>query len=156
MNTQKLSEMDFALDEGRFFAKSTRWPPSDPKSTIDTTEVFAMRDDVVGNYQVGGRVWVEDYFFSVIFDVPLDAQSAEYDVGPQGITARYNVLHDNGEHELYRAISGTIQLVVDPAYTQFSAKEFRFVGRWGSTETAEIYLGNFSILKLAKKSVSNR
>ncbi|RON37501.1 hypothetical protein [Pseudomonas brassicacearum] len=129
---------------GSLSAKTMRWPPSDPRNTIDTHDVF-FRDLMPDYYDVGGRVEDGDYFTSVIFEIPKNIQSGEHDVGQGGIDARYNILLGE-EQELYRAVSGKIKLSVKSEGIHFEAEDFHFVGRIGSAgRTVELILGKFSI-----------
>ncbi|EUB72146.1 hypothetical protein PMI27_004068 [Pseudomonas sp. GM41(2012)] len=129
---------------GSLSAKTTRWPTSDPRNTIDTHDVF-FRDYMPDYYDVGGRVEGDDYFTSVIFEIPKNVQSGEHDVGQGGIDARYYVLVGE-EEESYRAVSGKIKLSVKSEGIHFEAEDFHFVGRRGSAgKTVELILGKFSI-----------
>ncbi|MGX0888565.1 hypothetical protein AB7M22_000573 [Pseudomonas sp. ADAK2 TE3594] len=130
---------------GSLFAKTTRWETSNPRNTINTQEVF-FRDIMPDYYDVGGRVNEDNYFTSVIFEIPKNIQSGEHNVGQGGIGARYNVVVGE-EQELYGAVSGKIKLTVNSEGTHFEAEDFHFVARIGSAgKTAELFLGKFNIL----------
>ncbi|MGE8482733.1 hypothetical protein [Pseudomonas sp.] len=127
---------------GSLSAKTTRWPATDPRSTIATSDVF-VGDTGSDFYDVGGRVEQNDYFTSVIIELPKNIQSGVHKIGAGGIDARYYVAVGEDE-EYYRAISGEIDLSVSDGY--FEAKEFRFAARVGSAgTTAEVYMGSFKI-----------
>ncbi|EJM59517.1 hypothetical protein PMI30_05827 [Pseudomonas sp. GM50] len=147
-NLERNKIMALPKAKGNLFAKTTRWPTSDPRNTIDTGDVYFIDDVVVGNYQVGGRVNDDqsDYFTSVTFEIPRDTQSGVYDIKPGVIEARYGIVLGE-DSELYRAVSGKIKLTVNSEGTHFEAEDFHFVARIGSAgKTAELFLGNFNIL----------
>ena len=136
--------------KGHLSAKTHYWPPSDPRHTINTPDVFF--DDIDGEfYNLGGRVEEgeegEDnyYFTSISISVPPGTAVGKHPIGNNGkIEARYYVSAD-GEDYLFRAIDGEINIEVAES-NHFVVKEFRFVGRLGSAgKTVEVFLGKFDI-----------
>ncbi|MGP6430825.1 hypothetical protein [Pseudomonas paraglycinae] len=133
----------FPKASGSLFARTTRFDPNDPRSVIDTQDVF-LRDD--GNfYTVGGSVDTPDYFTSIIFEIPKGLASGEHDLGPGSIGVRFFVDEGNGE-DYYRAIEGKITITDVVEGTLYRSSEFRFTARIGTAgKTVEVMMGKFDI-----------
>lgn len=128
---------------GSLFARTTRFDPNDPRSVIDTQDVFLRDDD--NFYTVGGRIDTASYFTSLIFKLPKGLASGKHALGPGSIDVDFFVDEGNGE-EYYRAISGEITLTEVVEGTRYKALEFRFTGRIGAAgKTVEVMMGEFDI-----------
>ena len=134
---------------GNFFAKTSRWDESDPRSTIETTDVSMDWEEPAEVIRLYAVVEEHDLYQSFTFYIPSGTKSGVYPLGPGGIDARFHVIPAFRPHERYDAKSGEIELRVNPPILDFQAMSFRFEGHDDLTgETVEVHSGYFKISRM--------